>query len=116
MAATSLHAPSQRWLTSVSGSRPGDVVELSFGSYAYDTAPGGFGFMGSEFTRYTLAEPVAQDERGEALYDLNECNPCCPIDGSPQLHNGKRHQFQGSRCRPDGESCYDFSRRTGLRR
>jgi hypothetical protein len=110
MAATSFHKPTQRWLTSIMDSKPGDTVLLSVGSYAYDSTPGGFGFMGSEFTRYTLAEPVAQDERGEALYDLNECNPCCPIDGSSQLHNGKRTPGQGSHMRPDGVTPYDLRR------
>lgn len=86
MAATFYHQPTKRWLTSMGrDAKAGDVVELSSGSFAYSTPRGAFGFRSCQFTRYTLAEPVAHDDRyGEPLFDLSECDPRCPLDNSPQ--------------------------------
>lgn len=87
MASTFLHAPSGRWLTSLGpDAKPGDDVLLSFGSFAYNRpmGAGGFGFSGCQFTRYTLAQPVAVDDGGQPLFDLDECSPRSPLDGSPQ--------------------------------
>jgi hypothetical protein len=108
MAVTSFHAPTNRWLTSSYGWKPGDVVQITYGSYAYDSAPGGFGFRGCETTQYTLAEPVAENRYGEPLFDLDECDPRCPIDNSSQRHDGKRLDGQGAWMRPDGVSAHQW--------
>lgn len=87
MAATFFHKPTQRWLTSIYNGKEGDVVLLSWASFAYSSPMGGFGFRGSEFTQYTLAAPVAYDEsfgRRDPLFDLDECDPRNPFDKSPQ--------------------------------
>lgn len=85
MAATFFHKGTGRWLTSMGrDAKPGDVAELSMGSLAFNQPPGAFGFRGCQFTRYTLAQPVAVDEWGEPLFDLKECSPRCPLDDSPQ--------------------------------
>lgn len=66
MAATSLHAPTRRWLTSFRFSaepvKVGDTPCLSIGHP----------LRGGEFTTYRLAEPVAHDEDGTPLFDLDE--------------------------------------------
>ena len=99
MAATSLHKPTGRWLTCSHGWEPGQVIILSQNSYAYDSAirEGRSFATGAQWTRFTLGEPVAFTERGEPLWDLDQCDPRHPGDGSPQLDALGHRGTEGAR-------------------
>ena len=65
MPATSLHKPTNRWLTSFrygSGQVQGAEHSLSIGHP----------ISGGEFTTYRLAAPVAHEDDGAPLFDLDE--------------------------------------------
>lgn len=63
MAATSLHKPTNRWLTDLGAdATQGSEHSLSIGHPLF----------GREFTTYRLAAPVTVNERGIALFDLDE--------------------------------------------
>lgn len=75
MPVTSLHQPTQKWLTNFGASAvPGDELTWSVGHP--------LGLTG-EFTTIRLGEVVAHDERGEPLFDEHDTYVKTSIWGEP---------------------------------
>ena len=93
MAVTSFHKPTGRWLTTSHGWAAGQTVHLTQNSFAYDSAiAAGSSFAdGRPSSLFTLGEPIATNERGQPLWDLDDCDHRCPLDGSPQF-DAKGHR------------------------
>lgn len=81
MPVTSLHKPTGEWLTAFDKtSKAGDVHTISVASTSKTQRYASGNLKSCQFTRYTLADPVAKNEWGEPLFRLADCNPVCPID------------------------------------
>lgn len=82
MACTSFHKPTNKWLTAFNrDSKAGDVhtISVSSASKLSRWLPNGTPRT-CEFTSYLLGAPVAHDDHGYPLFDLNETPRCCALD------------------------------------
>ena len=83
MAVYSYYPEHGKCLTAMHDQKEGDIVTLSVGSNAYSQPRGGFGWKGTQWTKYVLPAPVGINKFGAALFDLADIGQC-PIDGSFQ--------------------------------